>query len=75
MAILGRSAQTPGAASGLVGQGQGFGAQSQSVFGRFDPNNAYAQDLYNTNYNAQAAQKLAIGNAQAGIASAAVGAL
>jgi len=69
MAILGRSATTPGAASGLLGQGQGFGAQSQSVYDRFDPNNAYAQDLYNTNYNAQAASKIAQGNAQAGIYS------
>jgi len=69
MAILGRSASTPSSAMGFLGQGQNFGGQSQSVYSRFDPNNAYAQDLYNTNYNAQAARKIGIGNAQAGVAS------
>ena len=75
MAILGRSATTPGAAMGLLGQGQGFGAQSAGVYDRFDPNNAYAQDLYNTNYNAQAARKIGIGNTQAAAASSLLGSL
>jgi hypothetical protein len=75
LAILGRPASTPAAAMGLLGQGQGLGGQSQSVYGRFDPMNAYSQDLFNTNYNAQAAQKIASGNAYTGIISSAVGAL
>jgi hypothetical protein len=75
MAIIGRQATTPSAASGLLGQGQAMGGQSQGIYSRFDPYNPYAQDLFNTNYNAQAARNIAIGNAQAGIASAAVGSL
>ena len=74
LAILGRPASSPAAAQGLLNQGLGAGAQSQSVYGRFDPTNAYAQDLYNTNYNAQAASKIGGANAMAGIFSSAVGA-
>lgn len=69
LSILSRSTQTPGATGSLLGGGAGFGNESQMVYDRFDPSNAYAQDLYNTNYNAQAAQKIAAGNAQAGIYS------
>lgn len=75
LAILGRAATTPAAAMGLLGQGQGLGGASQGVYGRFDPTNAYAQDLYNTNYNAQAASKIASGNALAGVASSALSSL
>jgi hypothetical protein len=75
LAILGRPASTPQAAMGLLGSGQAAGAGSQSVYGRFDPTNAYAQDLYNTNFNAQAASKIGGANALAGIASSAVGSL
>lgn len=74
LSVLTRQAQ-PNGAAGLLGQGQKFGDQSQFVYDRFNPTDPYAQDVYNTNYNAQAARKIGIGNAQAGIASAAVGAL
>jgi hypothetical protein len=75
LAMFSQRAQTPGATGSLLGAGSGFGNQSQMVYDRFDPNNAYAQDLYNTNYNAQAARKIGIGNAQAGAASALLGSL
>jgi hypothetical protein len=75
LAILGRPASSPAAAQGLLNQGISAGQGSQSVYGRFDPTNPYAQDLYNTNYNAQAASKIGGANAKAGIVSSAVGAL
>lgn len=59
-AILGR-------ASGAGGGGGGGGYPQQIGTGAhlFDPTNAYAQDLYNTNYNAQAAAGIANANNQA----------
>lgn len=75
LAILGRPASSPAAAQGLLNQGLGLGGQSQSVYNRFDPMNAYAQDLFNTNYNAQAAANIASSNAKAGIISSGLGAL
>jgi hypothetical protein len=72
LAILGRPAATPQAAMGLLGGGQSQGLQGQSVYGRFDPTNAYAQDLYNTNFNAKAAANIAASNMKAGMVNAGV---
>lgn len=59
-AILGRPSQGSNAAAALVGQGQAGAANSGPTL--FDPQNAYAQDLYNTNYNANAAARISRGN-------------
>jgi hypothetical protein len=59
-AILGRpSGAGGGGGGGAYPQQIGTGARL------FDPYNAYAQDIYNTNYNAQAATNIANANAQA----------
>jgi hypothetical protein len=57
-----------GSAGALVGQAQGIGAQGMSQR-YFDPFNAYASDVYNTNTNAQASMGIAAGNRQAGLVS------
>jgi hypothetical protein len=76
LAILGRPASSPAAAQGLLGSLQGQSGQAAGrVANQFDPFSGYAQDLYNTNYNAQAASKIGGANALAGIASSAVGSL
>lgn len=63
MVILGRPAQ----GGQLIGQGAG-GAQTASGNVNFDPmRNPYAQDYYNTVYNAQAGAKIATGNANAAL--------
>jgi hypothetical protein len=54
---FGRFQQGYGAATGLMGYGAGLGG--------FDPQSGYAQDLYNTNYNAQAASNIAGANNRA----------
>ena len=58
MAITGRPARAGGAAGGYL---PGAGAFSNAGPSLFDPYNSYAADLYNTNYNAEAAAR--IGNA------------
>ena len=68
MAILGRPATVPGMASGVVGQGSAAGQSAPT----FDPFNAYASDLFNTNYNSKAAAKIAQANNDAAITSAAI---
>jgi len=70
MAILGRPSQANSQAAGMVGQGTGMGGSGQS----FDPFNAYASDLFNTNYNAKAAAKIAQGNADTAITTSAISA-
>jgi hypothetical protein len=67
-AILGRP-------SGAAGGGAGGGYPQQIGTGArlFDPMNPYAQDIYNTNYNAQAAANIANANNQAGQQSALIG--
>jgi len=66
-AILGRPSGS-GAGGGGYPQQIGTGARL------FDPMNAYASDLYNTNYNSQAATNIANANAQAAGNNAAIGA-
>ena len=58
MAITGRPSRAGGAAGGYL---PGAGAFSNAGPSLFDSYNSYASDLYNTNYNAEAAAR--IGNA------------
>jgi len=68
-AILGRpSGAATGGTAGGYPQLTGTGARL------FDPTNPYAADIYNTNYNAQAAANVANANNQAAGQNAAVGA-
>lgn len=68
LAILGRSSGVQALAPGVMGQGQGFGANAQ----QFDPWNAYSADLYNTNYNAAASAGIANANNQTALMSAGI---
>ena len=65
LAILGRSSTASNASQNLLGSAGATGTTA----GQFDPLNSYASDLYNTNYNAQAAANIAGANANAGMAS------
>jgi hypothetical protein len=59
MAILGRSGTTPQAASNLMGQGQFTQGAGNKMFGMNQAQFAeYAQDLNNTNFNAQMAANM-----------------
>lgn len=69
LAILGRPSQTLGMGQGLVGQGAAFNAGNQ-----FNPESGYAADVFNTNFNADAAARIATGNNKAAITGAAIGA-
>lgn len=70
LAILGRPAQS----MQLTGQSLALGQTAQGTGPTFDPYNQYAQDLYNTNYNARAAAKIATANNEAAITGAAISA-
>jgi len=70
MAVLGRS-------SGAAGSGAGAGAGTTPIGANtrlFDPLNPYAEDLYNTNYNAQAAANIANSNQSSAQTNALIGA-
>jgi len=73
LAILGRPASSPAAAQGLMGGLQGQSGLSNRG-DQFNPMNAYSSDLYNTNFNAQAASKIGGMNAIAGMTGSALGA-
>lgn len=70
-AVLGRSAGLSNsmAATGQAQQGNTYQGSSQ-----FDPFNSYAQDLYNTNYNAQSAANISGLNNQSALTGAGIGA-
>lgn len=70
LAILGRPSTVSSMAPGVVGQGGAMGASAQS----FDPFNAYASDLNNTNFNAKAAAKIAQANNDTAITAAGINA-
>lgn len=72
MAILGRSSAAPAMAGAAtqVGQTSAAGAAPSS---QFDPFNAYASDLYNTNYNGVAAANNASASANAGLFGSLIG--
>jgi hypothetical protein len=75
-AILGQSSINQGTNAGLFGQSSGMTGQSnQQVQGMFDPYNAYAQDLYNTNYNAQMSARNSTLNNAAAQRAAIIGAM
>ena len=67
LAILGRQGITLNNAALVAGQGQGLTGGQQ-----FNPESAYAGDLYNTNFNAQAAANIASANNKAGLLSGAM---
>lgn len=69
-AVLGRSGALQGAAAaaGTAGANANYNGN-----GAFDPFNPYSQDVYNTNYNAQAAAANASANGQASQNSAMIG--
>ena len=73
LAVLGRPSQSAAGAQGLLSQGQGSVGASGAP--DFNPFNGYASDLFNTNYNANAAAEIASGNATAGIIGAGLSAL
>jgi hypothetical protein len=72
MAILGRPSSAAGGAQALLQQGQGAAARNGAGI---DPWGGYSQDLFNTNYNAEAASRIASGNATAGIIGSGLSAL
>lgn len=66
-AILGRSSGAAASAGG-ASAGGGYGGSGQMIgtgAQMFDPMNAYAQDIYNTNYNAAASANIANANNEA----------
>lgn len=71
MAILGRPSMSAGAAGPMAGALGGMTRQSAT---QFDPFNAYASDLYNTNYNAANARSISGANNAAGIVGGALSA-
>lgn len=58
MALLGRPSQTLGMMPGLANQASGYNPGML-----FNPESGYAQDVFNTNYNADAAARIAEANA------------
>jgi len=69
-AILGR----PSGAASAGGGGGGYPQLTGTGARLFDPTNPYAADIYNTNYNAQAAANVANANNQAATTNAGIGA-
>jgi hypothetical protein len=69
MAILGRPSGTTPMLPGVVGQGQ-----SMSTGNVFSPESSYAQDIFNTNYNAEAAANIASANNKTALIGAGIGA-
>lgn len=67
MALLGRPSQTLPMGQSVTAQGQGFTPGSL-----FNPESGYAGDIYNTNYNARAAAKIAQANNNAAITAAGI---
>jgi len=74
--VLGQSSGNMGLNTNLFGTGQattaGSNAYTQNMF---DPFSAYAADLYNTNYNAQAAANIASANNSSGLFGSTLGAI
>lgn len=73
MAVLGRPSQSVSQGQALLGQGQSAAAGAGPSL--FNPESAYASDLFNTNYNAQAAADIAQVNATSGIIAGGLSAL
>ena len=73
LAVLGRPSQAPGSSQSLLNQGSQTVAASGTP--SFNPFNAYAQDLFNTNYNGNAAANIAGTNATASVVAGGLSAL
>lgn len=72
--VLGRSSSNAGNNGQLFGSGAGaVGSGMQQSRTMFDPFNPYAQDLYNTNYNATAAAGISSANNNASMYGAGIG--
>lgn len=69
LTILGRPSQTLGMGQNVVGQGAGMNAGSQ-----FNPESGYAADIFNTNFNAQAAANIAEANNKTALTAAGISA-
>tara|TARA_R110002167_G_scaffold67032_4_gene189514 strand:+ start:133 stop:987 length:855 start_codon:yes stop_codon:yes gene_type:complete len=69
LAILGRQGVSLNSAAQMAGQ------YTQAPGSQFSPESAYAQDLYNTNYNAEAAANIASANAKSAMIGAGIGAV
>lgn len=72
LAILGRPSQGAAQGQALLGQGQQQAAQSGPTL--FSPESAYAGDVYNTNYNANAAANIASANNKTALIGAGISA-
>ncbi len=70
LTLLGRPSNASGAAGNLLQQGSG--AVGASGAPGFDPFTSYASDLFNTNYNADAAARIAGANNDAAVVGGAV---
>lgn len=68
LTILGRPSTAVNSAGGISGQGQSL----ISGVPNLNPESSYAQDLFNTNYNAEAAAKIAEANANAAVCAAGI---
>jgi hypothetical protein len=73
MAVLGRPSAATSQAAGVLGQGQQQNAMSGP--GIFNPESAYAGDVFNTNTNARAAANIASANANSAIIAGGLSAL
>ena len=72
LAILGRPSQGAQAGQALLGQGQQGAAQSGPSL--FNPESAYGADVYNTNFNANAAANIASANNKSALIGAGISA-
>ena len=70
LAVIGRQSAVPAMTGAAVGEGRSMTAGAPD----FNPWNAYSQDLYNTNFKASAAAKIAQANNQAAITGAGISA-
>lgn len=73
MAVLGRPSQSVAQGQALLGQGQQAAAGAGPTL--FNPESAYASDVFNTNYNGQAAADIAQANATSSIIAGGLSAL
>ena len=73
MAILGRGSNAGAASHALVGQAGGVSAGAGPRL--FNPESGYASDVYNTNYNAEAAARISAANNRSALIGAGIGAM
>lgn len=67
MALFGRPSQTLGMGQNVVGQGAGFNPGAM-----FNPESGYAADVFNTNFNSQAAANIASANNKTALTAAGI---